>query len=250
MAKTSLAVLIGLLAFAPSVWAAPSAVPIPTLFNSGVDNAGHPLADGTVGDPHYALTGAPSPSGTETVVMRGTDPSVFPIGPWAGNDDLSAWISPFGPNFRSASAIGTYYYTTTFDLSGFDLSTVLIYGAWAGDDIGANLFLNGVPISILTSLELGQQNYDGLTTFDYYYRNAQGGIAMAENAPLQSGFVPGINTLSFRVDNQGGPTGLRIELNGSAVPTGVPEPGSLALLMGFGLLAAVVRLCRPAAVAA
>jgi len=38
---------------------------IPTLFNTGVDSAGTPLANGTVGDPHYTLISAPAGAVTD-----------------------------------------------------------------------------------------------------------------------------------------------------------------------------------------
>ena len=53
---------------------------------------------------------------------------------------------------------------------------------------------------------------------------------------INGGFRDGLNTLDFIAFNQSGPfpdpTGLRVELSGTATPqaTTVPEPGSLALL--------------------
>ncbi|MBV8911669.1 MAG: hypothetical protein JOZ05_01375, partial [Acetobacteraceae bacterium] len=171
-----------------------------------MNSAGTPLSDGTIGDPHYALTSVPSLSPTSTIVLRSDGPvGAAVVGPWAGDDNLSAWISPDSPNLGS-SAVGEYFYTTTFDLTGFDPATAVIYGAWAADDIGAAIYLNGNLITVLTDLSYGPQNYTGLNTFNYYYRNDQGGVSETVNAPIQSGFVQGINTLSFRVDNLGGAT--------------------------------------------
>jgi hypothetical protein len=47
---------------------------------------------------------------------------------------------------------------------------------------------------------------------------------------ISGGFVPGVNTLDFLVLNGAGPTGLRVEMIGTAVP----EPGGLML---FGVAA-------------
>ena len=186
------AVALTVSAVAPS-WASPDQrVAIPTLYNTGVDESGRPLADDTRGDPHYRLSAVPYPAASDVIVFRGVGADgEAPIGPWAGNDDLSAWIAPDEPDARSAATIGEYYYTTSFDLTGFDPSTAVIYGAWAADDIGAEVILNGQPIAILTSLAYGPANYTGLTTFNSYAADATGAVAMTPNAPLQTGSSPG-----------------------------------------------------------
>ncbi|GAC1339876.1 MAG: hypothetical protein NVSMB18_08890 [Acetobacteraceae bacterium] len=113
----------------------------------------------------------------------------------------------------------------------------MIYGAWAGDDGGFDLLLNGVSQSILTSLSLGAQNYNQLVPFTYFSRSTAGVVSGLTNTPLQAGFLPGLNTLVFRVDNAGGATGFRTELVGSAEL--LPEPASIGLL-AIGLAAIVV----------
>ncbi len=211
-------------------------IAIPSLFNTGVDSTGAPLADGSLGDSHYTLgllpgtvktpqvTSVPGGSTMAVAVYRGGVSGKFPIGPWTGDDGISAWIAPDNSLDRTVNPAGNYYYSTTFDLSGFDPTTALIYGAWSADDVGAEIILNGVHRDVLTSLNLGPQNYSMQTSFNYY--SAAG---VVYNAPLQDGFLPGINTLTFRVDNVDGPTGFRVELTGLAQPIG--EPASLVLLL-------------------
>jgi hypothetical protein len=50
---------------------------------------------------------------------------------------------------------------------------------------------------------------------------------------INSGFINGVNTLDFIVNNDGGPTGLRVELSGTS--SVAPEPTSL-LLIGAGFV--------------
>ena len=190
------------------LWAGQAqAIPISTLFNTGVDDpSGAVLADNTIGDPHYTLTVVPG--GTTDIRIRTSD-SGFPIPPYFGDNTLSRWIGPDnstsldGPN-------GTYIYSTTFNLTGFDPSTAAITGGWATDNIGPNIFLNGNPVAGPPSL-----GFSSFTPFS-----------------VTSGFNPTVNTLGFRLFNTGGPTALRVEMTGGADPlvTPVPEPSTMLLL--------------------
>src|SRR5712691_9705080 len=93
------------------------AAPITTLFNTGVNASGTPLANGSI-DPHY----------TDTILAD----SVFVI---AAN---GAWVSPganakyIAPDNSGGGTFGGGFYTldyvTTFSLTGFDPASVLISG--------------------------------------------------------------------------------------------------------------------------
>ncbi len=186
-----------------------SAMPIDTLFNTGVDAAGATLANNAA-DSHYKLTAVPS--GT-TDVRVATSANGFPIPPWIGDNALSAWIGP-NSGISLDGPGGNYTYETTFDLSGLLASTASIAGRWSVDNTGIDIVLNGVSTGSAAA------GFGGFDAFN-----------------IASGFIDGLNTLDFIVYNESGPTGLRVEMTGAADGTPVPEPISLAIL-GSGLFAA------------
>lgn len=212
-------------AFAPLLLAAAAivttatasqAVPIGSLFNTGVDSSGTVLAN-FASESHYTLTSAPS--GSPATLRVATEANGFPIPPWLGDNSVSAWVGPSG-SLDLSGPVGVYTYRTTFDLTGLVASTASISGQWSVDNQGFDILLNGVS------------NGSTATDFKSFYAFS-----------LLSGFIDGLNTLDFVVENQGGPTGLRVEATGSADRTPlfeevpVPEPVSIVIL-GSGLLAA------------
>lgn len=172
------------------------ASPIPGLFNTGVDAAGTPQAD-DASEMHYTLAWASAVAGTPTVA---TSSGGFPIGPWLGDNSVSAWIAPSpttdGPNATSGAA--NYFYQTHFDLTGRDPTTAVIEGQWATDNGGIDILINGVST--------GQSNPSGFASWTPFR--------------IAHGFLPGVNTLTFMVNNgageatASGPTGLRVEMRG------------------------------------
>jgi hypothetical protein len=190
------------------------AATITTLFNTGVDSTGTPLPHGTVGDSHYSLISVPSGSTSATRII--TSAGGFPIGPYIGDNTLSAWIGPNNDDDLNGP-VGAYTYRTTFDLTGFNPSTASIMGGWTTDNDGLDILINGTSLGFTTPF----------TAF------ASGFFAFS----VTSGFVSGVNTLDFVVSNGGGPTALRVEATGTASPATSPVPiPAAAWLFGSALL--------------
>lgn len=170
-------------------------IPIPTLYNTGVDNNKMPLADGET-DPHYVLSISADPmfNGPDTKVVHS---DIFPLGTWVYNDNLSKWISPRA-DAGEWNAPGMYVYTLSFSLHGFKAETAEIKGFWTTDNNGADILINGKSTGYFTQ-----------------YNAFQNGFYPFE---IKEGFIKGINTISFVVNNGEAPTGLRVMIQGEAVP--------------------------------
>jgi hypothetical protein len=189
------------------------AAPIVDLYNTGVTDAGTVQANGASAL-HYALTASPDP----IVGLRvATSDNGFPIPPWIGDNATSAWIGPVGDQALDGS-VGSYTYLTTFTLNNVDPATAKISGQWSVDNRGLDILLNG--------RSLGITNDNAFTSFTPF--------------TISSGFVSGLNTLEFVVLNESGPTGLRVEMTGTA--GAVPEPATWAMMvLGFGVVGAGMR---------
>ena len=175
-----------------------STVPI-SIFNTGVVSAGNLAADGAV-DSHYTIinsadSGFPGPNAF--VVIS----NAFPIGPWLTDGPNSKWIGP-RTDAGNGNATGNYTYRTKFDLTGLNPTTAVLSGQFAADN-SATILLNGVPVG-----------------------PASPGFNVFTSFTISSGFVAGINTLDFVVNNApyagANPTGLRVEVSGSASPSSGP----------------------------
>ena len=59
---------------------------------------------------------------------------------------------------------------------------------------------------------------------------------------ISSGFVAGVNTLDFIVPNVGGPSGLQVQISGTA--TAVPEPSGFQSALAGGLIVSAAGLWR------
>lgn len=170
------------------------------LFNSGVDDDGNPLADNQV-DPHYELIVSADPGfpGPDAVTLN----PGFPVGPWWIEGPGSRWIVPQAAAGNGAP--GLYTFRTTFDLLGFDPTTVVLFGNWSSD--------NGIPELRLNGVATGQGHGGDFTKLAEF--------------EVTDGFVEGLNTLEFDVSNAGdtpNPIGLRVDnLNVFGLWVGLPR---------------------------
>jgi hypothetical protein len=173
---------------------------IPGLFNTGVSDTGLPLADDAV-ELHYSYGPGSAVTNTPFVITAGGG---YPIGPWLGDDPLSAWIAPsedsVGPNAANGSP--NYAYQLSLDLTGLNPATAVIEGLWSTDDKGIDILINGIST--------GQSNTLGFVSWTSFQ--------------VTNGFTAGTNVLTFLVNNgvgqtaPSGPTGLRVEMVGTAAP--------------------------------
>ncbi len=219
----------GAMALSPGAHAAT----VTSLFSTGVTSAGtlSPTSTTTgstpvsVADVHYQVRDASVANSTFGAAYV-SDPSQYPIstGNWTANTSKSQWISPNanpGANFPSDN----YDYRTTFDLSGFNPNTFALNINLAADNY-ADILLNG------TALKTTQGGFNSFTALTF---NA------GSDVTFRNALVSGVNTLDFLVHNTGGPTGLQAQVSGTA---NVPEPGSVALLVGMSVSGAGFFLRR------
>ena len=130
-------------------------------------------------------------------------------GVWQDNTSIAQWIGP-NVNPLSNSPAGDYSYVVTFNMpAGADLNTAIIAGQWASDN-AAEIFLNGMSTGFTT----GSADFASFKPF-------------VITGPAN--FGPNLNTLEFRVDNDGSFTGLVVEMNGSVTCCPQPNKGTLII---------------------
>jgi hypothetical protein len=207
---------------------------IPGYANSGVGLDGQLLANGSV-DPHFKLIINPDNTSSDTVYVQSNLP-----GAWLPNSGTSKWIGPRADTSGAAGLLtpagapadagagdGVYVYRAQFDLTGFDLSTVLISGKWSTDNEGVKIRVNGTDV--------GFPNTVGTTFATLVPFNIS-------NSAFPGLLTTGINNIDFHVKNidtgtDGGLTGLRIDEFAAvgAIPPGTPPHIAIQPTGGNGM---------------
>jgi PEP-CTERM motif len=175
-----------------------------TIFNTGQNSDGTVATQG-IADPHYT-------NNPNTVFVLSS-----PNAAWVAPDLNAEYV---GPDAGDGSAFdgGNYTldYLVSFDLTGFDLATVVIDGKWSTDNAGNDIAINGASTGFTSP---GFSSFTGFS--------------------ISSGFVPGVNTLDFNWANSGGPGGLLVEFtSATGTSASTPEPATITMLAaGLGALA-------------
>lgn len=194
--------------------------------STGLDSTNALLGSGNLADAHWTVNAPNNPAAR----------SVYPNNPdwfsgWLADGPSSTWIA----RDPTVTNNGANTYTTTFDTTGFALSSVSLSGSWAIDDSGI-LILNGITIG-----SLGAGAWGALTPF-----------SVPAGSPL---FASGVNTLQIQItatDNFLEGVRLQGQVEGTQLgPVTAPEPTAfvLATVGGLACVGARVRR-RPRAVVA
>jgi hypothetical protein len=171
--------------------------PLLRVWNTGVDSNGAKLAP-SASDPHWRLVSGPGVTAPRAPVVVTEQ---HPLGQYFETTD-SMWI---GQSAAGSGDVGSpYTFRLPFDLTGYDVASVRIGGAWGVDNEG-EMTLNGqVPAGT------GPFSLTGTVT-DHF--NVRHGFT------ITGGFVAGMNALEMHATNTGGPFGLNVTgLTISATP--------------------------------
>ena len=191
------------------------------------------ISTGTNGSGTVLPDGSTDPNWRVSVAGGSANPAVvsYPADQCCGMETVNAlrgkWInnitSPNGPVGDGWNNDPYTVFTRSFDLTGYDLSTVGINGIWRVADGIVGAFLNGNFLFSSRALIGADQNVGNWSSDNIFL--------VALGSPY---FSSGINTLEFRTETLNGfYDGLY--LDATVVGVVAPEPSSLVLL-ATGLL--------------
>jgi hypothetical protein len=208
-----------LLASASSATAASSALP-----STGVDGLGDVLSQGSI-DPHWNIVAGPGITFPVSGIVV-SDANISGGGYAVSLESQWIWVNETG----SAATNDPYTFRLTFDLTGYDVGLAPLAGFWGTDNNGS-IRMNGVDAVGSGELCLSGGGLENFQSFHAFL--------------ITGGFVSGVNTLDFLVEDDENPGGLNVfDLNVAGLEAAaVPEPSSLAL-SAIGLAIGVHLLRR------
>ncbi len=202
--------------------------------STGLNGSGNVITTSGVSDANWTVDQSGGGTAAAQTVFPGS-PDWGPPGGgetgWVANDNNSDWIARDASTPYQSQGIATYSFYRTFDLTGYDLSTVIISGSWAADSGGDALTINGHQIDALSSLPDGDGSPPNWEEFHPF--------SVANPSFLNQG----LNTLAITlIGTDGSIDGARL----SGTVNTVPEPTSFVMwgAGAIGLLAYAWRKRR------
>jgi hypothetical protein len=178
----------------------------------GLHNTGYSFGVGEQ-DPYWRVTNGPSEAFTGAQYAMVCEPDVRYL---ANDPSSSQWVSM--DNWKVAAANSIYTFQTKFDLTGFDVKTVQLFGRILADNGIAQIRVNGKPVI----LEAWIDNIPGQQFAHPQFRTVN----------ISQGLVRGINTVEIDVRNGGmqpkasmtlpNPMAVRVEWEGFGRPESSP----------------------------
>lgn len=155
---------------------------IPSLFSTGISDEGELLPFGAI-DSHYVLSSIGGLLVSQPLMRNW-------LGSWSRDDEKSGWLG------GSYNFYGIYGARSTFDLTNFQIDTVVLKLNIVVSDILTDILLNGVS---KVSQPLNNNTFE------------------TEHI-ISNGFVSGINTIEFKWTNRSKVFGIRVLMIGVGVP--------------------------------
>jgi hypothetical protein len=178
----------------------------------GLHNTGYSFGVGEQ-DPYWRVIKGPAESFTANQYARVCEPDVRYL---ANDPSSSQWVSM--DNWKVAAANSIYTFQTKFDLTGFDVKTVQLFGRILADNGIAQIRVNGKPVI----LEAWIDNIPGQQFAHPQFRTVN----------ISQGLISGTNTVEIDVRNGGmqpkenmtlpNPMAVRVEWEGFGRPESSP----------------------------